>query len=46
MKLLALLVALSQPGTGSVFDPTTPRLIVDMPLTNPPLTTRLSGAIL
>ena len=46
MKLLALLTALSAPGSGSVFDPTTEKIVVDIPLTSPPLTTRLSGAIL
>ncbi len=46
MKLLALLTTLSQPGSGSVFDPTTPPIVLDIPLTSPPLTTRLSGAIL
>ena len=38
MKLLTLLAMLSTPGSGSVFDPTTINIVVDIPLTAPPLT--------
>ena len=37
MKLLTLLAMLSTPGSGSVFDPTTINLVVDIPLTDFPL---------
>ena len=37
MKLLTLLAMLATPGSGSVFDPTTINLIVDIPLTDFPL---------
>jgi hypothetical protein len=37
MKLLTLLAMLSTPGSGSVFDPTTTNLVVDIPLTELPL---------
>jgi hypothetical protein len=37
MKLLTLLAMLATPGSGSVFDPTTINLVVDIPLTELPL---------
>ena len=37
MKLLTLLAMLSTPGSGSVFDPTTINIAVDIPLTDLPL---------
>jgi hypothetical protein len=33
MKLLAFLAIATQPGSGTVFDPTTVNLVVDIPLT-------------
>ena len=37
MKLLTLLAMLSTPGSGSVFDPATINIVVDIPLTDFPL---------
>jgi hypothetical protein len=37
MKLLTLLAMLSTPGSGSPFDPTTIKIVVDIPLTDFPL---------
>jgi hypothetical protein len=37
MKLLTLLAMLSTPGSGTVFDPTTIHIVVDIPLTELPL---------
>jgi hypothetical protein len=38
MKLLAFLAIVSKPGSGTVFDPTTIDLVVDIPLTEAVLT--------
>ena len=46
MKLLAFLAILSKPGSGTVFDPTTINLVVDIPLTTQPLTFAPVGVIL
>jgi hypothetical protein len=46
MKLLAFLSFLSTPGSGSVFDPTTVNIVVDLPLTDAALTLTPSGVIL
>ena len=40
MKLLAFLAILSKPGSGTVFDPTTVNLVVDIPLTTQTLPER------
>ncbi len=37
MKLLTLLAMLSTPGSGTVFDPTTIHIVVDISLTELPL---------
>ena len=46
MKLLAFLAIMSKPGSGSVFDPTTVNLVVDIPLTEAALTLAPAGVIL
>ena len=38
MKLLAFLAIMSKPGSGTVLDPTTVDLVVDIPLTTQTLT--------
>jgi len=40
MKLLAFLAIMSKPGSGTVFDPTTINLVVDIPLTTQTLPER------
>jgi hypothetical protein len=46
MKLLAFLAIASQPGSGTVFDPTNVNIVVDIPLTEAALTLTPSGVIL
>jgi hypothetical protein len=46
MYLLVYLWGLSTPGSGSIFDPTTVDLVVDIPLTESALTPVPSGVIL
>jgi hypothetical protein len=46
MKLLTFLGLLSTPGSGTVFDPTTIDIVVDIPLTEAALTLTPSGVIL
>jgi len=46
MKLLAFLAIMSKPGSGTVFDPTTINLVVDIPLTTQTLTKTSEGIIL
>jgi len=46
MKLLAFLAIVSKPGSGTVFDPTTINLVVDIPLTTQTLTKTSAGVIL
>jgi hypothetical protein len=46
MYLLVYLWGLSIPGSGSIFDPTTVDLVVDIPLTESALTPVPSGVIL
>jgi len=46
MKLLTLLALLSTPGSGTIFDETTEKIVVDIPLTEAGLTLVPSGVIL